>query len=115
MKSWSKALQAEMAKDKTFFFRAIMAATKAAKYIIGETLIEENSGRKRKGKSKTDKKNNKSLPVKSNTPTVKPDKSKKASVQSAIKDVLTLSKYKDVSLKIQRCISHVSTNALFRF
>lgn len=97
LKSWSNALQAEMAKDKTFFFRAIMAATKAAKYIIGETLIEENKGGKKKGKPKTTKQSSKALPRKSNTPTVKPDKSKKASVQAAIKDVLTVSKYKDVS------------------
>lgn len=40
LKSWGSALKSEMIQDKTFFFRAIMSATKAAKFIIGETLVE---------------------------------------------------------------------------
>lgn len=87
LKSWGSALSSEMTQDKTFFFRAIMGATKAAKYIIGETLVDSIEP---KGKKKASK------PVKK-TPEVKPDKTKKASIQAAIKDVLSLAKYKDVT------------------
>lgn len=86
LKSWASALRSEMKQDKTFFFRAIMASTKAAKYIIGETLVDQTEGKKSKSKKSVKK-----------TPEVKPDKTKKASVQAAIKDVLTVDKYKDVS------------------
>jgi antirestriction protein ArdC len=84
LKSWSSALRSEMKQDKTFFFRAIMASTKAAKYIIGETLVDQTEG----------KKSTKSV---NKSPEVKPDKTKKASIQAAIKDVLTIAKYKDIS------------------
>jgi antirestriction protein ArdC len=42
LKSWASALRSEMAKDKTFFFRAVMSATKAAKYIVAETIVKTN-------------------------------------------------------------------------
>lgn len=38
LKSWAKKLTSEIAQDKTFLFRAVLAATKAAKFIIGTTL-----------------------------------------------------------------------------
>lgn len=108
LESWGRRLSVEMKSDKTFFFRAIMAATKAAKYIIGETIIDthEGGGKGKKKASKPVKNSAKTKPEKhpdqgknrvSKTPEVKPDKSKKASIQAAIKDVLTISKFKDVT------------------
>lgn len=86
LKSWGSALASEMKQDKTFFFRAIMGATKAAKYIIGETQVDTIEP---KGKKKASK------PVKK-TPEVKPDKTKKASIQAAVNDVITLKKFSGV-------------------
>lgn len=83
LKSWASALSSEMKTDKTFFFRAIMAATKASKYIIGETLVD---GQESKKSAKPERK----------TPEIKPDKTVKASIQASIKDVLTLPKFKSI-------------------
>lgn len=56
LKSWASALRSEIRQDQTFLFRAILGATKAAKFIIGETIVKAATKAK-------DKKNKKILDV----------------------------------------------------
>lgn len=86
LESWSRRLSIEMKSDKTFFFRAIMGATKAAKYIIGETVIDTHVGGKGKKKSVSPKK----------TAAVKPNKSQKATFKASISDVSKIKKYEGI-------------------
>lgn len=59
IKSWASSLRTEIRTDKMFLFRAILSATKASKYIIGETLIKK--GEVSIGGKKTVKKESKSV------------------------------------------------------
>jgi len=40
LKSWASKIQGHIKQDKTFFFRAVLAATRAANYIVSETLTK---------------------------------------------------------------------------
>lgn len=43
LKGWARVLTDNLTKDHSFLFRAVYAAAKAAKYIIGETLVKTNN------------------------------------------------------------------------
>lgn len=66
LKGWASKLRSEMAQDKTFFFRAVLAATKAAKYISANQIIEKPKKDKANAKVnvKTNVKNAKKTTVK---------------------------------------------------
>lgn len=74
LKGWAKNLKSEIASDKTFLFRAILAATKAAKYIIGTTL-DKHGEVVTEGKKTT---------VKTKKPTSAKPKKNKASASSSL-------------------------------
>lgn len=105
LKSWASNLKSEIAQDKTFLFRAILKATKAAKFIIGTTLTKE--GEKVPEGSKTSQVEEKPHPGKELTP----NKKIKASVSAAIDDLLTLPKYKQIgAMAMQMLYSSQNNN-----
>lgn len=86
LKGWASVLSTNLSKDHSFLFRAVYAASKAAKYIIGETLERANN-------KKTAKKE-----VEHRIVELKKNKNIKASVAEAIKQLIgNVSKYKSFS------------------
>lgn len=117
IEGWNKRLLSRMKDDKTFIFRASGAAQKAADFILDVTKIGVPkyrvnlivAGPKTKKKISSarlkDKKNKPTIkPGKNTTTAIKktgailhPNKKISASIASAIKDLLSLPKYKDYS------------------
>lgn len=50
IKSWASNLKSEIRTDRSFLFRAILAATKASKFIIGNTLLKKGETLKESAK-----------------------------------------------------------------
>jgi antirestriction protein ArdC len=96
LQNWMKALTKEAKDNKTFFFKAASQSQKAANFILSKQLKE-------KSRSTSAKKADVPRPI-DTAPVVKPDKSKKASIQAAVKDVLSLPKYKGISPMLAQMI-----------
>lgn len=113
LKGWASNLRSEIAKDKTFFFKAVLSATKAAKYIIGETVVKTNktpkndisnanNAKKNAKKTLTNAKNAKKTvnnaknANSSKVIELKKNTSIKTGVKAAIQDVLKVDKYKKI-------------------
>lgn len=90
LKGWASKLKSEIASDRTFLFRAILGATKAAKYIIGTTLEKYGEIVTEGKKIATEaKKTEPHHPGKEITP----NKAVKANVNAAIDDIIKANPY----------------------
>jgi len=82
LKNWASRLEVEIKKDETFLFRAVYAASKAARYIIADTLEKSAATPVAPAKqTEADK-----------GAEVKPNKKVKTSVSAAIADLVEHSK-----------------------
>jgi antirestriction protein ArdC len=89
LKGWSQSLQTEIKDDPNFLKRAVFKAVRAANFIIGTTLEKHGVIIKTGTKKPTEK----HYPGQE----IIPNKAVKASVNEAIKDLLTLPQYKGLS------------------
>jgi antirestriction protein ArdC len=90
LQSWLKAITKEAKENSTFFFKAASMSQKAANFILSKQLSD-------KKKERPGRNSKKEVTRVNNTPVVVPDRTKKASVQAAIKDIVSLAKNKGVS------------------
>jgi len=100
IKGWSRKLGDILSSDDKFFFRAVIAAVRAAKFIVADSVEKEGrkqqSTKKKKEKpqpkatKKAVKENPKSQP--DTAPTLRPQKNVSASVNQAIKDLIEAKK-----------------------
>lgn len=111
LKGWSKKLISKMEEDNKFFFKAAAAAQKAANFILDTNNPKRKKfvDKKPKTETKTPKSETKKpktvkKPVVKETPKSFDKKPKSVSVATAIKDVLTLPKYKGVKLLLATII-----------
>ena len=111
LKGWSKKLISNMEEDNKFFFKAAAAAQKAANFILDTNNPKRKKfvDKKQKSETKTTKtvtKKPKSVkkPVLNTEQKPFDKKPKSVSVATAIKDVLSLPKYKGVKLLLATII-----------
>ena len=76
LKNWASVLYKEIQANPRFLLRAVYGATKAAKYIISNTLEKAN--------------------IEPTTKEITPNKNIKASITEAIKDLVRLTQYKKI-------------------
>jgi len=93
LKSWSKTVAKEISEDPNFLKRAVFKAVRAANFIIGKTLEKHGKVISEKGEATDTAIIEPHYPGKEITP----NKSVKASVSEAIKNLLTLPDYKGLS------------------